>query len=140
MPSYSNRSILRLETCHPDLQLVFNEVIKFYDVTILYGHRSASEQFELFKKGRRESKGVWIVDNKSKIVTYRDGTNKPSNHQKSPSTAIDIIPYPFDNDWYGPEFNFMAGVVLRIAHEMGIGLRWGGRWKWKDRPHFELIS
>ena len=138
MPSYSDRSTIRLESCHEDLQLVFNEVIKFYDVTILYGHRSAREQFELFKKGRRQANGVWVIGNKSEIVTYRDGTTKPSKHQKIPSVAIDIIPYPFDNDWYGAEFHYMAGVVLRIADELGIGLRWGGRWTWKDRPHFEL--
>ncbi len=39
MPEFSNTSKARLATCHPDIQEVMNEVIKYFDCTILEGYR-----------------------------------------------------------------------------------------------------
>jgi len=52
MPTYSNPSEMKLLTCEKDLQVLFQEVIKYFDNTILYGHRTPEEQLELFEKGR----------------------------------------------------------------------------------------
>lgn len=51
MPYYSERSKKRLETCHEDLQKLFNEVIKHFDCTILCGHRGQEEQDKAFAEG-----------------------------------------------------------------------------------------
>lgn len=59
MPSFSKRSRDNLETADVRLQKLFNEVIKEFDCTVISGHRSPEEQFELFKKGRQEIDGVW---------------------------------------------------------------------------------
>ena len=131
MPSYSTTSKERLATCHPDLQRLFNEVIKHYDCTIIEGHRDKATQNKAYNKGR--SKVKWPY----------------SNHNASPSNAVDVMPYyntaPHirwdvsirrnERDLY--EF---AGFVRATAIHLGIKVRWGGKFKsFFDGPHWELI-
>ena len=52
MPNYSGSSQRKLDTTHQDLQIVFREVIRIFDNTIVYGNRSHTLQFDLFKQGR----------------------------------------------------------------------------------------
>ena len=40
MPKFSATSQRRLSTCHEYIQIVFNEVAKDFDCTIVEGHRS----------------------------------------------------------------------------------------------------
>ena len=130
MPKFSVRSQQKLETCHPDLQLLFNEVVKIFDCSILCGTRSEDEQDELFRQGMSK-------------VRYPD-----SKHNHTPSLAVDVAPYPID--WKDSKrFYYFAGHVLGIAHSMGIKLRHGGDWdsdkdikdqSFYDLPHFELID
>jgi peptidoglycan L-alanyl-D-glutamate endopeptidase CwlK len=130
MPSFSSRSKKRLEQCHPDIQKVFNEVIKHVDCTVLEGHRDQETQDEYYRQGR------------SKLRFPN------SKHNHSPSMAIDCAPYPIDwND--RDRFYYFGGMVLGIASSMGIKMRWGGDWDmdntfkdqtFHDLPHFELIS
>lgn len=94
MPKFGKQSLDRLATCHPDLQKVMNEAIKHFDFTVLYGYRTPNEQFELYKKGRTFQNGKWVKTGTT--VTNLDGKTKLSNHNYSPSTAIDIAPYQVD--------------------------------------------
>jgi len=129
MPRYSESSRQKLETCHPDIQAVFNEVIKHYDCKVLCGHRGQEEQDKAFREGRSK-------------VQWPDG-----QHNKLPSEAVDVVPYPID--WNNiRRFDVFAGFVLGVAAMMGIQLRWGGDWdrdtdlgdqKFNDLPHFELV-
>ena len=129
MPSYGARSRGRLATAHPDLQEVFNEVIKHMDITILESFRDKDRQNKLF------------ADGKSQLRFPK------SNHNQVPSEAIDAAPYPVD--WEDRErFYYMAGLIIGIAEQKGIVIRWGGNWKrdcnfkdndFDDLPHFELI-
>ena len=128
MPKFGKRSKERLETCDNRLQLVFNEVIRYVDCSILEGHRSGERQNKLFEEGKTK-------------VKYPNG-----RHNANPSRAIDVAPYPID--WDDRErFHLFAGFVLGIAKAMGIELRWGGDWnmnfevddnQFDDFPHFEL--
>lgn len=128
MPRFSESSIKRLQTCHPDLQKVFNEVIKYVDCTILCGHRDQADQDEAYRTG------------KSKLQWPR------SKHNNAPSLAVDVVPYPVDwNDH--KRFYYFAGFVLGIARTLGVELRYGGDWdgdfdlkdqNFFDLPHFEL--
>ena len=137
MPKFGAKSIDRLATCHPDIQKVMNEAIKHYDFTILYGNRSTEEQFFLFKKGRKYIDGKWAVINKSEVVTNLDGMTKLSNHNHSPSLAIDIAPYPID--WNNIErFKELSVVVKKAMLTVGVNLQWGGDWKMRDYPHYEI--
>ena len=128
MSSFSKSSQVKLNTCHPDLISLFNEVVKEFDCTIIEGNRSEERQKQLFKDG------------KSKTLD--------SKHLSSPSIAIDVAPYPID--WEDTKrFYMFVGVVRGIASQIGIKIRCGADWdgdmqvkdqNFHDLPHFELIG
>ena len=128
MPKFGRSSRTRLDSCEPDLQQVFNEVIKYVDCSVLEGHRGQERQNKLCDEGKSK-------------VRFPDG-----RHNKLPSRAADVTPYPVD--WNDRERQTLfAGFVLGVARGMGINLRWGGDWDqdWEvkdntfdDFPHFEL--
>ncbi len=130
MPSYSERSEANLSEAHPALQAVFREVIKTFDHTVIEGFRGQAEQDAAFHAG------------KSKLKFPQ------SMHNRRPSLAVDVCPYPID--WTDTRrFYLFAGYVLATARSMGVELRWGGDWdrdlQWKDQtfhdlPHFELVD
>ena len=62
MPKFSQDSFSKLSTCHPDLQVLFYEVIKYYDCTILEGYRNQVDQ---------DKYGNYILD--SLVVFDADG-------------------------------------------------------------------
>lgn len=135
MAKFGQKSLDKLATCHADIQKVMHEAIKYYDFTVLYGHRTSEEQMELFKVGRAKENGQWVVVGKT--VTNLDGKSKLSKHNYSPSKAIDIAPYPID--WNNiEEFKKMAQIVKNAAITVGVHLVWGGDWKMRDYPHFEV--
>ncbi len=77
-----------------------------------------------------------------------------SKHNKLPSEAVDVVPYPID--WKNtPRMRFFAGVILGIAimlkrqGKMKHCIRWGGDWdsdtdlndqRFNDLPHFEITK
>lgn len=130
MPSFGKSSQDKLATCDPRLQKVFNEVIKHFDCTVIEGHRGEEAQNKAFAEGKSKLK-------------YPQG-----KHNKIPSLAADVLPYPIDwNDTN--RMRYFAGFVVGIAATMGIKLRWGGDWNqntelkdnsFNDLPHFELVD
>ena len=123
MYEYSIRSLERLHTCDPLLIALFERVIKFRDCSILCGHRNKKDQNAAYKAGN-------------------SGLKWPrGRHNTKPSTAVDVIPYPFrQTDWQNmPLFYEFAGFVLGVAATMGIEIEWGGHWRTLfDGPHFQL--
>lgn len=119
-----------LDEAHPLLQELFNEVIRYVDCSVIEGHRSEKEQNKFFKMGLSKLK------------------YPKSKHNKKPSLAVDVIPYPCD--WKDREqFSYFAGIVLGIAASKGINIRWGGDFntnhdigddRFYDAPHFELVG
>ena len=135
MPKFGKLSLERLATCDERIQKVMNEAIKHYDFTVLFGYRTPAEQFELFKQGRTLVGKEWKVTGKT--VTNLDGKTKMSNHNSNPSKAIDIAPYPID--WNNiNRFLDMAKVVKEAAKTVGVEITYGGDWKMKDYPHWEV--
>ena len=128
MPHFGKSSKKRLSTCDDRLQKVFNEVIKHVDCSVLEGHREKDRQNKLYEEGKTK-------------VKYPDG-----RHNRQPSSAVDVTPYPVD--WKDRERQTLfAGFVIGVASQMGINLRWGGDWdqdfqvvdnRFDDFPHFEL--
>lgn len=129
MNEFSKQSWARLETCHPDLQLLFQEVVKHYDCSILEGWRSEEDQNNAVHEGK--SKTPW----------------PESKHNTIPSSAVDVAPYPIQ--WNNlKRFYHFAGFVLATAKAMNIKIRWGGDWDsdmdlddqdFNDLVHFELV-
>lgn len=131
MPAFGKTSRTRLDTCHPDLQRLFGDVVQIFDCTILHGRRGEEEQNRLYMEGRTK-------------VHFPN-----SKHNRLPSMAVDAAPWPVP-DWQDEKaFYFFAGVVKGIARSMGITIRWGGDWDsdndlndqtFNDLLHFELID
>ena len=130
MASFSSFSRQNLRTCHPSLVLVFEEVVKQFDCRVTCGHRSETDQMKAYHEGR--STKQW----------------PESKHNRIPSLAVDVVPYPVD--WEDVErFYLFAGYVKGIAHgKYDIKIRWGGDWDsdtevhdqtFFDLPHFEVI-
>jgi hypothetical protein len=130
MASFGRRSKANLSTAHPDLQRLFNEVVKHFDCSVTCGHRGKEAQNEAYHSGRSK-------------VKWPDG-----NHNSKPSQAVDVIPYPVD--WGDiKRFYMFVGFVRGIAASMNIkivaGADWDGDTQVKDQdfndlPHFELIN
>ena len=131
MPKFGKRSKANLETCHPDLQKIFNEVIKVWDCSVTCGYRGEKEQNEAYDKGNSNAR-------------YPQG-----RHNKKPSLAVDVYPYPINFTNF-ERMCLFAGYVIATGKSMGIDLIWGRDWdrEWyekdknntrlKDYPHFEL--
>ncbi len=141
MNKYSKESESCLATCHPDLQKVFRKVLEYFDHSVLIGHRGQEAQHKAFLEGR--SKTDW----------------PKSNHNKFPSSAVDVMPYPYSfpdlDGKNGAKRQLLAlfrqylfiGFVLATAWMMGIKIRSGADWDsdldlsdqtFNDLPHFEL--
>lgn len=130
MPKFGKKSKERLFTCHQKLQLICFEAISVMDFTVLEGHRTEKKQNQLFAEGKSQ-------------LEY-----PMSKHNRSPSLAVDIAPWPID--WEDRErFYMLAGLMFGIAAKHGITLRWGGTWGgpddkntsgFFDGPHFEIVE
>ena len=147
MYSFSAKSADRLNTCHPDIRLIMEELINIYDCSILEGLRTTEQQQAYFKDGK----------------STLDGVNQLSKHQDDGSglsRAIDVMPYKKGtNAFSGDEkdhrrFYFMMGLVRaiserllkegKIIHKVRFGLDWDSDdvytdQNFDDMPHFELV-
>ena len=141
MPYFGSTSSKNLATCERDIQTILNEAIKFCDFSVVYGHRTVDEQQRLYDKGRVNG----IITDKSKVVTYCDGTEKKSKHNYYPSKAADIIPYP--EGWQADSFTWgvLIGTVLAVSDRLFIEgkitrrVTSGAYWTTlQDRPHFQI--
>ena len=145
MPSFSQRSLAKLETCHEDLQLIFNDVIWMRDCTIIEGHRGKGRQDELHFLGKSQ-------------LQYPS-----SKHNHNPSMAVDVMEYfpekPHIHWLRLDDAEDFAKYVLETADrlldcgDISHRLRWGGDWnmdgtpvnldpyeQFFDAPHYELVE
>ena len=128
MPSFGKKSQERLNTCDPRLVELFEIVVEDFDCSVLEGYREKEAQNRAFDEG------------KSKL-RFPEG-----NHNKYPSLAVDVAPYPID--WEDRDrFHYFAGFVKGVASQLGLDIRWGGDWdsdtqtkdnNFDDLPHFEV--
>lgn len=133
MANFGSRSRTNLSQAHPDLQKLFNEVIKHYDCAVICGRRDEEDQNKAYGEGRSK-------------LQYPQ-----SKHNKTPSLAVDVVPW-FKNKphirWNDKEkFYEFGGFVQGVAAALWINIRWGGNWDMDDElkdqsffdlPHFEL--
>jgi len=137
MPSFGRTSTQRLSECDIKIQNILNEVIKYYDCTILTGHRTEEVQNAKFADSSSE-------------VSWPN-----SKHNTKPSRAVDVSPWPIptnwgDDDWKDRvKFYELKAIIFFVAKKQGIKIRWGGDWdmdydytdnKFDDLVHFELIG
>jgi peptidoglycan L-alanyl-D-glutamate endopeptidase CwlK len=129
MPQLDRASAQRLAKAHPLLRKLFTEVAKRADIVILESQRGRAAQELAYRTKRSKA---------------RFGQ---SAHNWTPAIALDVCPKPIDWKNTKPFVRLAKEIVLPLAKEMEIPLRWGGDWnmngktedeKFVDMPHYEL--
>lgn len=158
MPNgYSKTSAQRLSTCHNDLQLIFNEVIKCspIDLGIAQGERTIELQQQYYNEGKSKinPKKYATVEQLLKVAKHIvDGVIRKK------AMAVDIYAYIKGKgaSWDKAHLCLIAGVVYTVSNKLfkegkiTHKIRWGGNWdgdgeiisdqSFQDLPHFELIK
>jgi peptidoglycan L-alanyl-D-glutamate endopeptidase CwlK len=126
MPKFGKESMNNLLTCDARLQVVAETVVKYHDCSCIEGWRGEDEQNKHVDAGRSK-------------VRWPDG--------KHNRTTAEGVPCP-NLDWEDRErFYYFAGIVLGIARNLFVPIRWGGDWdmdhnfkdqKFDDLCHFEI--
>ena len=120
MPKFGSSSLRKVDECHQELQHVLHEAIIGYDFSCIWGHRNREDQQTAFENG------------------YSDLKYPFSQHNRKPSRAFDVIPWPKGFQASDLDFYIQATYILRAAIKVGVGIKWGGHWPRKDLAHFEL--
>ena len=130
MPKFGQRSTANLSQAHPSLQKLFRAVVKYFDCSVICGHRDRLAQEAAYDAG------------------HSNAHFGESPHNFEPALAVDVLPYPIS--WQDTErMHYFAGQVMGIATVMGIEIKWGGDWdrdthlsdeRFHDLPHFELVG
>jgi peptidoglycan L-alanyl-D-glutamate endopeptidase CwlK len=118
-------SLKKLSTCHPDIIKLAKAVNEVYPIQCICGERNENEQTKAFNSGASRKK-------------YPN-----SKHNKKPSLAGDFVPDPDKNpatlDWGDiKSFELMCLTFEQKADELGIKIRLGRDFSFKDFPHVEL--
>ena len=113
MRKWSERSRRCYDELDPRLQNVMDYVLEHVaDVTLTTGHRTKEAQNMVFAHGFSK-------------VQWPNG-----KHNKLPSIAVDLQPYPFPTDELKlrAALGYIAGRAIEYGRQHGIKLRWGGDW------------
>ncbi|NHZ84283.1 MAG: M15 family peptidase [Planctomycetia bacterium] len=130
MYSFSENSKRKLSECDEQLQKIAYVAIKGIDISVVEGYRNKEDQNNAYEQ-------------KLSKLKYPE-----SKHNKKPSKAFHLLPYPKGWKATREEFVYMAGKIEGIAMTLGISIRWGGNWDsdndlkdqtFMDLAHFELI-
>jgi peptidoglycan L-alanyl-D-glutamate endopeptidase CwlK len=118
MPRFGQESERVLDTVDTRLVLAARKVVRTFDCKALEGFRGAARQEHLYRT--KKSHLRW----------------PHSKHNRNPSLALDIAPYPVDWD-DRDRFHYFAGVFMQEALNLGIELVWGGDWDgdWQVRDN-----
>lgn len=115
---------MRLNGVHPDLVKVVERAIQIttVDFTVLEGVRDPLRQMKLVEAGASQTMN-------SRHIPGADGYAK----------AVDLGAWVDDQvDWSWPLYHKIADAVKEAARQLGVDITWGGDWKMRDGPHFEL--
>ena len=128
---FGRSSMKNMEHLDPRLIPILYAVLKEKDISVICGYRDEEEQTNAY-------------ENDFSSVPW-----PKSNHNKKPSTAVDILLYPQKYKATRQEWYELALLMLDEAAKRGILLRWGGMFKktvkgkiveFFDAGHFEIVE
>jgi len=110
----------RLNGVHPDLCRVVYRAselayLKGIDITVAEGLRSKGRQQQLFELGK----------------------SKTLNSKHLIGEAVDIYPI-IEKKIAWDRFSDLALCMFQAAYELSVPVEWGGDWKMRDCPHWQL--
>jgi peptidoglycan L-alanyl-D-glutamate endopeptidase CwlK len=119
MYKLGSRSKQRLKGVHDDLVKVVERAIEIttVDFTVLEGLRDPMRQKKL------KDAGASMTLNSRHITGH----------------AVDLGAW-VDNqvDWSWPLYHKIAAAMKEAARQVNVPIEWGGDWKMKDGPHWQL--
>lgn len=117
----------RLDQIHEDLARVVRRAAEItkQPFMVAEGLRTLSRQKELYAQGRTAP---------GKKVTWT------MNSQHLSGRAVDLAAISEDRKvlWTENLYPEIARAMLQAAAELHVPIEWGGMWKNKDLPHYEL--
>ena len=125
----NEKSQERLSEVHPDLQLVIYRAAELMteegvDFIVTEGVRTIGKQKQLLEKGA------------SKTLRSR---HVPVMNECEMACAVDLaVRIDGEVRWDWGLYPKLAEVVKEAAHIEGIPIEWGGDWKFRDGPHYQL--
>lgn len=117
--SLSAKSLSRLDGVHPKLVAVVKLAITIspIDFAVLEGVRSIERQQALVKAGASQTmRGRHLSGHAVDLGAIVDGQVR----------------------WDWPLYDKIAVAVKEAARQLGVPIEWGGDWKMRDGPHFQL--
>lgn len=139
----------RLEDLHPALQPLAREFLARckaagISLTITCTFRSAEYQAQLYAQGRTQAQlnaaGVKATaqPTKPKVTNAKPGKSAHEHTEagKPAARAFDFVPLDAAGKAVWDEKHPAWQQAGRIA--VGLGLEWGGNWKFRDMPHVQL--
>jgi peptidoglycan L-alanyl-D-glutamate endopeptidase CwlK len=122
--------VLMQAVCHAAIEIMNSRKLKQIDFGISSGRRTAPEQNTLWQQGRTTP---------GPIITYRDGYEVESTHQKG--MAVDFFAYVDGGANYEPgNVALIAMCFAEAADGLDLKWRWGGNFtSIFDGAHFECF-
>ena len=119
------RSQKNIATIHPQIGFLAERLVKAaassgIDCRVICGLRTFAEQEAIYAIGRTKP---------GKIATNARGGQSWHNY----GMAFDVGLFHGDDYLEDSPLYKEVGKIGR-----GLGLEWGGDWKWKDEPHFQI--
>ena len=138
----SKRSMNSLAGVNPKLREVVIRAIQLteQDFVVTQGLRTREDMKVNYGMGRTVAQlAVHGIEAKYAKPKERKVTflNNPfaSNHRNG--NAVDIYPYPVDYDTPS-KYAKINEAIQKASKELGVTVTWGGTWKAKDLPHYEV--
>ena len=134
MRTWGKRSREVYATLDERLQRVLDRVLlEVADISLICGFRD------------RDAQDAAVAAGASKVA-WPNG-----KHNKWPSLAVDLRPYPMPKrkEVLWAALGYIAGRMIQIGIEEGVGLRWGGDWdrdgdvtdqSFYDLFHIEIVQ
>lgn len=123
---FSEKSLKKLYKCHPVLVEL-----------MLYAIRTSDQDFSI----------IWgFRSDKDQKIAYENGASfkkaGESKHNRKPSEAVDITPFPIPRtrvEWEDVDkFKVLGNHIQTCAEFLDISIVWGGDWPMGDYGHYEL--